>query len=763
MSNRSNRPILYRGEAYSHAIQKSRKMIPQEPKITFDEARANIIASIDTISERIQEIPADCKLPNECIVSLRVAAELADKSYYYPSQLLYPSSQASELQDVGSRLVQRKTIPKKSTEGIDRIFYVRTTENGLEKLKRKLNQRQASLTKAFMLDVRKISGVDLISGTEKIAGFNEEWKSGKVEVTLHPFQLDRAVALTHFRSFLIANNLEIDTLRVKQYDSEGLTFASFDASLEAVRRLGNYNPLRSVHPLTFRGLNTQDGVILQTGCPEIQAMIKRPETVVGVIDGGYTTGNTGVDQYVEVVDSVTDPADPDSAIHGSLVTSAVLFGAINGYASTDLLPNPEVRVRNFRVLSSKRTGPELYEVIDAIERIVPENNDIQVYNLSLGPGGPIEEGTVDRFTYALDLLSKRYNVLFCVAVGNDGNIDGYDRIQSPSDMVNGLAIGAYTRRNGQQLKAEYSCVGPGREGNKLKPDLLAYGGCPTDRMEVVFSSPNRTARLFGTSIATPLASLRAGSLIGRSGGIINALTARTLLIHTANRSNEGGHSCQTGHGLLPELNDIVECAEKSYTLIFEGEIDRGNYREFPIPWVKELATGKAVFNWTLAVQSSVDPNSPEDYTTSSVEVTFYPNIFKYAYRDPSSNAVKNIDLDEDPESARTLERQGWKASAYPVPESPDLQINKGQHIRNDLKWDSVDTRYVSKLARSLKSPMFHVHALARGHRRESAKVRFALVLTITAEKAEFDIYSRVVARYTQLLPIKMNIQTNVRI
>lgn len=60
------------------------------------------------------------------------------------------------------------------------------------------------------------------------------------------------------------------------------------------------------------------------------------------------------------------------------------------------------------------------------------------------------DDNISRFTYALDRLT--YNVeegeinpLFCTAVGNDGNRGEYlNRIQTPSDMVNGLAVGAYT-------------------------------------------------------------------------------------------------------------------------------------------------------------------------------------------------------------------------------------------------------------------------------------------------------------------------------
>ena len=91
----------------------------------------------------------------------------------------------------------------------------------------------------------------------------------------------------------------------------------------------------------------------------------------------------------------------------------------------------------------KNLDYDLYEIIDIIEKVVPKNKDIKIYNISFGPPGPILDDSISRFTYALDKLAYEEDVLFVVAVGNDGeNI--LNRIQAPADLVNGLGIGAYT-------------------------------------------------------------------------------------------------------------------------------------------------------------------------------------------------------------------------------------------------------------------------------------------------------------------------------
>jgi hypothetical protein len=760
MSETPKRPILYKGEAYSHPIEKKKVVIPKQPDISFEEARVKILESLEIISRQIDEMPEDLKLPNETIVIMKVSAEVADKNFY-PSSVLYPSTQGSQLEEVGSRIIKRKVLRGKDREDIqiERIFYIRTTEDGLESFGRKLSQKQSIQAQNFMLDIRRISELNLAQKNDRVSGFEDGWKEGRVEATLHPFSMDRSFTMTHFKEFLRKNNLPIDQVKFRQYGSEGLTFVSFMSNISTVRKLSEYNPLRSIHPLTFRNFTSPNVLSVKKGLPRIANAVKRPSIVVGVIDGGYIPGNVGLDQYVEAIDSVTGNLVKDFAEHGSLVSSAILFGSINGIENSENLDNPEIYVRNFRVLSDQPSGPDLYNVIDTIEKIVPENTDIQVYNISLGPIGPIDDTEVHRFTYALDLLSKTHNVLFCVAVGNQGHISGYERIQSPSDIVNGLAIGAYSLTNGTVKKADYSCVGPGREGNKMKPDIMAFGGCVKNPLQLVYPSPGIRAFLQGTSFAAPLASSVAGRLIGKSKGVLNALTARALIIHGAHGNTSTNYTNEMGHGMLALVEDLTECVEKSYTLIFEGEIERGKYREFNIPWIKEITVGKAVFKWTLAVQSSVDPNSPEDYTTSSVEMTFHPNSHKYNFK--KDLKTKSLDITEFPEEARSLEKDGWKKSVHPSTDSPEKQLDTSNSLRGNLKWDSIDTRSVSKFAKSIKDPIFQVHAICRGHRRESAKVKFAIILSIEAEKASVDIYSKVIAKYANLTPIKMDIQARV--
>lgn len=765
MASNPRRPILYKGEAYSSAIEKRTVVIPKEPAISFEEARLNILQDIQTTQEKIRQIDPRFKLPNESVVCLRVHHDYAAKSYY-PSALLYPATQGSDLEEIGSRLWKEKIITENNAQEetqFAKLFYIRTTEVGLEKFYQKLH-RSSGLSDAFQLDIRRLSKIELLNSADRIAGFDPKWEKGSIEATLHPFSLDRSKTLSHFKDLISANGVNLDLVKIKQYENEGLTFTSLPADKDILSLLAEYNPLRSAHPLAMRTIPVSVRSTIALGAPVAPKFTQKPDVILGVIDGGYVTGNPALDSYVETVDSVSEPESVDYAVHGTNVTSAVLYGALNKYKNSDTLIEPDVSVRNFRVLSQNTSDPDLYDVIDQIEKIVPSNPDIQVYNLSLGPAGPIIDADVHRFTYALDLLSKKYNVLFCVAVGNDGDIEGYDRIQSPSDMVNGLAVGAYTLADGKPERAFYSCVGPGREGNKLKPDITALGGCDRSPIQLLSHVTGSRAYTYGSSFASPLSAGLSARLIGRSKGVVNALTSRALILHQAESNDTQKHCLELGHGTLSEdIDEMMNCVPKSYTLIFEGEVDRTKYREFTIPWISKIKTGKVNFRWTVAVQTSVDPNSPEDYTTSSIELTFYPNSHKYSFTNPKTKKVRKIDIQDNPDEANALLAAGWTKSGVPVSESSPKQFTPEGELRKELKWDTVDARIVPKLTKGIKDPMFQVHAIGRGHRNIGEKVKFAIVLTIEITDASVDLYSEIVDAYPALLPIKIDVPVSVTV
>lgn len=764
MNDNSRRPILYRGEKYSLPILKGGKRKLPEPAISYEEARGRLINDIQSTSEKLRGIPVEMRMPSETIVCLRMQPEFSAKSYY-PSSLFTTLDEIDGMQEIGSRLWRPELENHETEQGNNKpgkLLFVRTTEEALSTFQRKLNIAESLLSKGFMKDVRKLSGMDLLKTEEQILGFDEEWSSGRVEAVLHPFALDSELVFSHFVTLLRKNGVNPNNLKYKQYDG-GVTFVSIDGDRELLNILKGYNPLRMVHPLSIRDIPNLIRNTVSLGVPKAPVFSTRASTVLGVLDGGIDATVDHLRNYVEAIDAVPDVALKAGIEHGTQVSSAALFGPLNFYNNTDTLPEPKVFVRNFRVLSEKNVSDrELYETIDAIEGLVPKNPDIKVYNLSIGPRGPILDDVISRFTFALDLLSAKHNILFCTAVGNDGHSVGYDRIQSPSDMVNGLAIGAYTVIGNNKMRAPYSCIGPGREGNKLKPDVMGFGGCDRNPIQLISTVGGHRSFTSGTSFASPIVASAAARLIDKSNSAIDSTVARALLVHSTVEKTKKKHCFEMGHGTLPDdISDIAVCPEKSYTLIYQGEIEPGKYGEYQIPWPKDLTQGNVNFRWTLAVLTNVDPQSPDDYTSSTVELAFYPNSQVYGFTKPGkSPKYLNVELKAD--EVAKLEADGWKRSAYPKTASKSSGFMTEHELRADLKWDSIDTREISKRASGINYPVFHLHAINRaGARTKSDRVRFALILTVEAPKSSTDIYTRIRSEYSALIPIKMDLQVEV--
>jgi subtilisin family serine protease len=764
MSNNPRRPILFNGEVYSSPVEKRNVGGAIEYPLTYDEARTQVIDGIRTTREYLRQMPQGSRLPNEVVMCIRMQPKFSAKSYY-PDSLFDLNKTRFGLQEIGSRNWRGETIENNENQVIpskpDKLFFVRTTERGLTRFEQELNKSEYGVSKGFIEDIRKVSSLDLLSSAEQILGLSNDWSNGRLEAVLHPFSIDRDVALQHFLDHIGKVGADISQVKYKQYGG-GVTFISFDGNIELIQSLRGYNPLRTLHPLEVRGLPSIERGLSATGGPLPPIFKQKSSIVVGVIDGGAVPGNPYLDNYIEIVNSVSGPVDDMCLEHGMQVSGAVLYGPLNKYSSKDVLPEPAVSVKSFRVLSANpEYDPELYEIIDAIEDIIPANEGkISVYNLSLGPAGPVLDDSISRFTFACDLLSKQYNVLFCVAVGNDGEKEGYNRIQSPSDMVNGLAVGAYTKIDGIKGRASYSCIGPGREGNKMKPDLLAFGGCGQNPIHLVGPVVGGRVWNAGTSFASPIVAGAAGRLIGESNKAIDALIARTLLIHSSIEADTDIHSVDLGHGFLPDdLDKITTCQDKSYTLIYKGELEPGKYAEFAIPWENEIEDGKVSFHWTVAVLTDVDHQSPDDYTSSSVEMVFYANRSKYTFSKGGKNKV--VDISVDSKKAQDLLDDGWKQSNFPASDSSPARYRNEDELRADLKWDSLDTRVIRKKAVGVKDPIFHIHAISRGNRVNQSKVKFALILTVHAPDAKVDLYSRVLNRFSALVPLTLNAQSTV--
>lgn len=770
MSNNERRPILYNGEAYSQPVIKKSGGQEKSLPMSFDEAKSSMLNQINKTREAIRTIEPDSRLPNEFIISLTMHHDFSAKSYY-PDTLFDSDTEKFGLNEIGSRIQKVEEIVDRDGEKAletksSKMFFLRATEKSLDNLERKLKSLEQTLPKNFQNDIRKISAFGLQEKDDKVMGFQKGWNNGRIEAILHPFDQDYGLAMEFFLEKLDSAGVNLSEIKYKEYPS-GVTFISLPGNIEVINEIAGFNPLRAVHPLEMRSLPEISRAYGVNDGPQIPRFTMKSPITVGVIDGGLNLNNPYVKNYVESQISVAGTPLKSYKNHGTQVSGAILYGPLNNYTKTDTLPEPLVSVKNFGVLSDL-TDPDLYDAIDAIEKIVPANKDIRVYNLSLGPRGPILDDNINRFTYSCDMLSHEYEVLFCVAVGNDGDVEGYDRIQSPADSVNCLGVGAFTKDDNGIKRAPYSCVGPGREGGKMKPDIMAFGGCSNRPIHLVAEKVGERVLSTGTSFASPIVAGLAGRLVGESNEQITPLAAKALIIQHA-EEKEVEHSIEMGHGILPEnINVLTACKNDSYTLIYKGEVNEGKYAEFLIPW-EIIEKGKATFRWTAAVLTSVDELSPDDYTSSAVEISFYPNGNKYQFTNQNGSLLDGInkksevvDILKNPQRAEYLLQNGWKQSQFPKTDSASMKFKTEQELRSDLKWDSLDTREITKLAKGIDDPVFHVHALGRGSRASGSKVKFALVLTVSTTQTEVDLYSKILQKYSALAAVQMKSIVDVR-
>ena len=750
---RNRNPIIVHGELYVEPITKNggggKKKVPHE----YAEAKQRIISDIDKILKEIHE-KHEIFL-EEKIVCVRMEPKFEAKSYV-PIQLLIDESMSI----VGGR--RYSFIDESDEEMTAKLYFIKTDDCGIRNIKETLSSGKRDRVEAWRNQLGSIHSMDLLLPEEKIMGFPDEWENGTVEIVLHPMQneLERMLQLFYSTSDIPANNS-----RVKTYE-DGLTFVSVKCSRNEIDKLKLLNPLRAIHPLG-RVEITPIRMVSGKDAPRLTPSDKKSMITVGVFDGGANPSIPLLKGYINTIDCVSTEPQADDLSHGNAVCGVVLHGNLAGKNSSNTLTIPCVSVDSFRVLPIKNQNDyELYEAIDAIESTVIQRNDIKLYNLSFGPIGAIVDDSINRFTYVLDKLTyevpdKEINPLFCVAVGNDGELcKPFNRIQSPSDLVNGLGIGAYTfDADGAKIRAPYSCVGNGREGAKVKPDFLDFGGSIDRPFILVGSHANTIATSAGTSFASPLSVHKIGKLMAQSENIIPHM-GRTLLIHNStvdkNLSKE-----EQGYGFCIENpENILLCDDNKVTVLYAGTLEPSQTVHLPIFSPKiNLVMGMVTLSWTITTVVAPYANDPDAYTNNCILDTFIPhdmtfNFYKKNTITGKITDTKRINLvkPKDVTKAKSLIEEGYVQSDFPVSHSIKHSWNESDLRATVFKWDTVIKKRQRMRGNSLLNPALTLHAIERNGSRTD-NVKYYAVITIEAPKYAGSLYDTVLQTYQNLTPI----------
>lgn len=747
-------PVLGNGEFYIEGVTKKPGGFPVEFPEPYEVARARIRKSIQDVRSQMRKLPDQMRLP-EYVICLRLYPEFLAKTYY-PKALL-----ASDwLKDVGSRRWESQYHAEQRKNRLTKMLFVRTSDDGLARLERRLDSNSEST--AFTQDIQKLEALDTLAPHERILGFGQKWERGTVEMVLHPFESLQDEALDALIGLLRGAGVQTDTVKIRPYPP-GPTFVSVYLTRQQLLRLGTFNPLRTAHPMGPVSLPKLRKA-LGPAAPHPPAAGAKSSITVGVFDGGLDQSSPLIADFARLApNAVWSRPDIECVAHGTAVSGAVLYGPLNDYKPTDTLPQPTVSVEMFRALPTVNPhDDDLYESIDLIEEVVPQRPDVKVYNVSIGPKGIILEDDISRFTFALDRLSWEHKVLFIVAVGNDGDLESpEDRIQAPSDVVNGLGVGAHTYDSqNRKVRAPYSSVGPGREGCKMKPDVTAFGGCSNRPIHLVGSNGFGRVTAEGTSFAAPIVAGRAAELIGRCDRL-TPLVARAILVHTAHHPT-GMPDYQLGHGVIANsVEEMLACSKTEVTVIFQHSLRPKLFAKLPIPFLAiSGVSGNVEIRWTIALLSRVDQLNADEYTECCVEDVFYPNANKFIFTDPLRKKSRRLHIIRDRAEVNELLSRQWTQSEYPDPSSGNIYKTEHQR-RGEYKWDTTVRRSSSHRLRSLENPYIVLHGMGRNKYGAADPMHYAAIVTVSIPSYAGNLYDEVRTLYSQLEPLRLKTVSQV--
>lgn len=607
-------------------------------------------------------------------------------------------------------------------------------------------------------EIRRMEEISLLNPTFAVEG--SEDTENVYELRFHEVKdidelIERFINITH---------IDIDEITVRQTEDRTV-FIVCRLTADVIHRLRTFNPLRSLYSANNREILAQGESLEQVRNNYKEVSLSQDEMRklpwIGMIDGGVSKLN-GFFATVEQVHEASEPANGEFMEHGSSVASVILYGDLS--EDVDEILRPSFRIQSIRALPSESDIEFNLLTLDRmIAEIIPKYENIKVWNLSIGPVGPVQDEVVSSLTQLLDEVAYKYDVIFVIAAGNTGDQNGVGRrIQIPADSVNNITVAAYYNHNGKRDVAPYNSVGLGREGGKLKPDLIDHGGLlPLDPVYTISSYAYALNKMHGTSFAAPHIA-RKLALILNDYPNFSVWEARALLEHSIalritdlkaiQYESKGEFSGGTSQ-LIASLPDEVR-------IMYSGEISAKSYLILPIPLPDNTIARKAQITWTIVTKSKVNPNNTDRYTEYGIEDAFYPDAEKYPFTKTGETTVQvNLASDEGIAQAEILLAQGFKQSVYPKRE-PTKYMDETERRNELLKWDTTKTQRIGKMVSSLNNPFIRLHGLSRSDNRD--RINYSVIVTVKLIN-DVNIYQNVLTRYKSLQPVQTQSENRLQV
>lgn len=595
---------------------------PKKFPYTFEENREALKASVKTIKTRLIDLPDAAKPRGEGVFELTLHPAFLAKSYFPADLLRY-----SGLRDLGSKqvLIEPRKVTNKKFE--DKLLptaslYVAGNAEAINRFDSFFED--GSISKILKRDLTEIESLNWLEDTDRLKGeIPDDNQQHKFEVVLHASSKEEDIVKA-FTDYARSYSAIVQPERKIQMG--GLTFLPLIGTSRALKQIANFSFLRVARLMPELRI-VQPGILRESTEAAVPVLPDLPpmdtENRVAIFDGGL--GVSDLDKWAkEIVLPGTEKTLGGFLQHGNEVTSTFLFGRVKDKDSK--FEQPYLPVDHYRVIApDSGTDHDLFDVLIRI-RDVLQTGTYRFANLSLGPRLPIGDDDVHVWTATLDQLCALHGIFTTVAVGNDGKEDGdAARIQPPSDMVNALSVGAADISGTGWKRADYSCIGPGRSPGFVKPDGVAFGGSEAERFFAYNPLLAKVVAVSGTSYAAPLALRTAAGAFAMTTYPLSTLALKALMIHHAEQSNES--RAEVGWGRFVENpNDLLECSPDSVTVIYQGQLAKGEYLRVPVPFPDAALTGQLEIKATLNIQAPTDPEHVVNYTRAGIQVSFRPRF-----------------------------------------------------------------------------------------------------------------------------------------
>ncbi len=605
-------------------------------------------------------------------------------------------------------------------------------------------------------------------------------------------------------------NSDLNAILIKLFENycseKKLPFerASYSGDLNIYR-------LTEITPEAFDELRDFDGVQLMTEMPTYDitmdelteantVAVKMPKAgqtypVVGVLDTGIAD-IPHLTPWLHNKIFTKYHADDTNKGHGTFVAGVLVYGdelegenytGFEGCKLFEAIVMPDIKKQ------------KIYEdeLIEHIREAVGKNDEIKIWNLSLGTRNEADLYEFSDFAKALDEVQEQHDVLICKSAGNCDNFKigaPKSRISKSADTVRGLVVGSLTHaKNATDITEKFnpspfSRMGPG-PSHLIKPDVVHMGGnAGLDNRNNIVSNPVKSfapdgsiAKNVGTSFSTPRVAAIAAGLDSMLNEKFNPLLLKALIIHSAKYPQEMQMAIAdkingAGFGLPSNINDILFNQPNEITLILQDTLEKGNFidiLDFPFP--QSMIDDDGYFygevTVTLVTAPILEVSQGAEYCQSNIDVMFGSYDDKVE-RDTTKPLIKNpIGADGRQNILATAVYSKKAAQDTSTPFATErMLVSYGDKYQPVKKWsvnfDDFTNANKEKYLKAPKNWYLKLEGLFRHFTETKCEMQkitpsqeFCLIITIKDTKKKGNIYNEV----TQLLNNFSFIHSNVKI